>query len=110
VLLACGSDWTVAPLDPLTGIYAAVTRQTTDGKNPGGWFPEQKISLEEALRGYTRNGAYAEFAEDKKGSIAAGKLADLVVLNRNIFQIPAEEINEARVKTTIVGGTIVFQR
>jgi len=110
VLLACGSDWTVAPLDPLAGIYAAVTRQTTDGKNPGGWFPEQKISLEEALRGYTRNGAYAEFAEDKKGSIAAGKLADLVVLNRNIFQIPAEEINEARVKTTIVGGTIVFQR
>lgn len=110
VLLTCGSDWTVAPLNPLTGIYAAVTRQTTDGKNPGGWFPEQKISLEEALRGYTRNGAYAEFAEDKKGSIAAGKLADLVVLDRNIFQIPVEEISQARVRTTIVGGTIIFQR
>jgi hypothetical protein len=110
VLLACGSDWTVAPLDPLSGVHAAVTRQTTDGKNPGGWFPEQKISLEDALRGYTRNGAYAEFAEDKKGSIAAGKLADLVVLDRNVFQIPAEEISEARVTMTIVGGAVVFQR
>jgi hypothetical protein len=110
VLLACGSDWTVAPLDPLSGVHAAVTRQTTDGKNPGGWFPEQKISLEDALRGYTRNGAYAEFAEDKKGSIAAGKLADLVVLDRNVFQIPAEEISEAWVMMTIVGGAVVFQR
>lgn len=110
VLLACGSDWTVAPLDPLSGVHAAVTRQTTDGKNPGGWFPEQKISLEDALRGYTRNGAYAEFAEEKKGSIAAGKLADLVVLDRNVFQIPAEEISEARVTMTIVGGAVVFQR
>ncbi len=110
VLLACGSDWTVAPLDPLTGIYAAVTRQTTDGKDPGGWFPEQKISLEEALRGYTRNGAYAEFAEDKKGSLTAGKLADLVILDRNIFQIPAHEISQARVMTTIVGGTVIFRR
>ncbi len=110
VLLACGSDWTVAPLDPLSGIYAAVTRQTTDGKNPGGWFPEQKISLEEALRGYTWNGAFAEFAENRKGSIAVGKLADLVILDRNIFDIPAEEISRARVVTTIVGGTIIFRQ
>ena len=110
VRLALGSDWTVAPLDPLAGVYAAVTRRTLDGKNPGGWFPEQKISLEEALRGYTRNGAYAEFADEVKGSIAAGKLADLVILNQNIFRIPAERISEARVKTTIVGGKIIFQR
>ncbi len=110
VRLAFGSDWTVAPLDPLAGIYAAVTRRTLDGKNPDGWFPEQKIPLEEALRGYTINGAYAEFGEDLKGSLAEGKLADLVILSQNIFNIPAEKIIETRVKTTIVGGRIVFQR
>ncbi len=109
-LLACGSDWTVAPLDPLTGIYAAVTRRTTDGKNPEGWFPEQKIPLEKALKGYTQNGAYAEFSEELKGSIAQGKLADLVVLSQNIFQVPAEKILETHIKTTIVGGKVIFQR
>ena len=108
VRLAAGSDWTVAPLDPLAGIYAAVTRRTTDGKHPGGWYPEQKISLEQALRAYTADGAYAEFAELSKGTIKEGFLADLVVLNRNIFRIPAEEIAEARVQTTVVGGRIVF--
>jgi len=108
VRLAAGSDWTVAPLDPLAGIYAAVTRRTTDGKHPEGWYPEQKISLEEVLRAYTTNGAYAEFAEMSKGRIKEGFLADLVVLNRDIFKIAAEEIAEARVKTTIVGGRIVF--
>jgi len=110
VLLACGSDWTVAPLDPLSGIYAAVTRRTTDGKNPGGWFPEQKITLEEALRGYTWNGAYTEFAEDLKGSIAAGKLADLIILDRDIFKIPPEEIIDAKVEMTILAGKVIFQR
>lgn len=108
VRLAAGSDWTVAPLDPLAGIYAAVTRRTTDGKHPGGWYPEQKISLEQALRAYTTDGAYAEFAELSKGTIKEGFLADLVVLNRNIFRFPAEEIAEARVQTTVVGGRIVF--
>jgi predicted amidohydrolase YtcJ len=107
-ILACGSDWTVAPLNPLTGIAAAVTRRTTDGKNPNGWFPEQRLTLEEALVGYTRNGAYAEFTERTKGSIAPGKLADLVVLDRNIFVIPPERIAEARVKWTIMDGAIVF--
>ena len=108
VRLAAGSDWTVAPLDPLAGIYAAVTRRTTDGKHPEGWYPEQKISLEEALRAYTREGAYAEFADKSKGAIKEGFLADIVVLDRNIFKIPAPEIAEARIKTTIVGGRIVF--
>ncbi len=110
VTLACGSDWTVAPLDPLTGIYAAVTRRTTDGQNPQGWFPEQKITLEEALRGYSRAGAYAEFAENLKGSIAEGKLADLVILSQDIFRIPPEKILETRVEATLVGGRFIFKR
>ena len=108
-VLACGSDWTVAPLNPLTGIYAAVTRRTLDGKHPEGWYPEQKISLEEAIKGYTLNGAFAEFAEDKKGSLEVEKWADVVVLKENLFKIPAEEIKDIRVQMTIVGGTIVYQ-
>jgi len=109
-ILACGSDWTVAPLDPISGIYAAVTRRTLDGKNPEGWFPEQRISLEEAIKGYTINGAYAEFAEREKGSIEKGKLADLVVIDQNLFVIPPEEIREAKVMITILDGEIVYQR
>lgn len=109
-VLACGSDWTVAPLDPLTGICAAVTRRTLDGKHPEGWFPEQKISLPEAVKGYTLNGAYAEFSEGMKGSLEAGKLADLVVLTQNIFEMPPEKIQDARVKTTIVNGEIIFRK
>jgi len=110
VLLACSSDWTVAPLDPLTGIYAALTRQTTDGKNPQGWIPEEKISLEEAVKGYTLNGAYAEFSENIKGSVEKGKLADLVVLSQNIFKIPPEEIKKTEVKMTIFNGKIIYKR
>jgi predicted amidohydrolase YtcJ len=110
VVLACGSDWTVAPLNPLTGIYAAVTRQTLDGKHPQGWLPEQKISLEEAFRGYTLNGAYAEFSENLKGSIAKGKLADLVVLSQNIFKIPPEEIQRTEVKMTVFNGKVIYKK
>ncbi len=110
VILACGSDWTVAPLNPLTGIYAAVTRKTVDGKNPEGWFPEQKISLEEVIKGYTLNGAYAEFAEVLKGSIKKGKLADLVVLSQNIFEIPPEEIKKTEVKMTIFNGEVIYRK
>ncbi len=108
--LALGSDWMVAPLDPLTGIYAAVTRATLDGKNPGGWFPEQRISVEEAIRGYTSDAAYTEFAEKDKGSIEAGKLADIVVLDRDLFAISPEKIKDARVTMTISGGRIVYRR
>jgi len=108
--LALGSDWPVAPLDPLMGIYAAVTRQTTDGKNPDGWFPEQKIPLEEAIKGFTLNGAYAQFSEKDKGSLEAGKLADLVVLDQNLFNIAPEKIRDARVTLTIAGGRIVYDR
>lgn len=109
-VLACGSDWTVAPLDPIGGIYAAVTRQTLDGKHPEGWFPEQKISLEEAIRGYTLNGAYAEFSENLKGSVEKGKLADLVVLSRNIFKILPDEIQKTEVKMTIFNGKVIYKK
>ena len=107
--LVCGSDWTVAPLDPLTGIYAAVTRRTLDGKHPQGWVPQEKIGLEDAIRGYTLNGALAEFAEDIKGSITPGKLADLVVLDQNLFEIPPEDILQVRVRMTLVGGRILYE-
>jgi predicted amidohydrolase YtcJ len=108
--LALGSDWPVAPLNPLVGIYAAVTRRTTDGKNPDGWFPEEKISLDEAIKGFTLNGAYAEFSERIKGSLEVGKLADLVVLDQNLFKIAPEKIKDARVTLTVVGGKIVYDR
>jgi hypothetical protein len=108
--LAFGSDWPVAPLNPLTGIYAAVTRQTTDGQNPQGWFPEQKISLEDAIKGYTLNAAYAEFSDKVKGSIEEEKLADLVVLDQNLFKVAPERIQDTRVTMTIVDGRIVHKR
>lgn len=108
VRVTFGSDWTVAPLDPLLGIFAAVTRQTADGKNPRGWIPEEKITVEEAVRAYTVANAFAEFAEAEKGSIEAGKLADLVVLSKDIFALPPEELLTAKVILTIVGGKIVY--
>jgi hypothetical protein len=107
-ILTFGSDWTVAPLDPLLGISAAVTRKTIDGKNPGGWYPEQRITVEEAVRAYTVSSAYAEFAEKLKGSIEVGKLADLVVLSQDIFSVNPDSIPQTKVVYTIVGGKIVF--
>lgn len=107
-VLALGSDWPVAPLNPLVGIHAAVTRKTTDGRNPEGWYPEQKISLEEAIKGFTWSAAYAEFSEDIKGSIEVGKLADIVVLDQNLFKIAPEKIKDAKVTMTIFGGKIVY--
>jgi hypothetical protein len=106
--LAFGSDWTVAPLDPVLGIYAAVTRRTLDGENPDGWVAEEKVSVEEAVRAFTINGAWAQFDEAVKGSIVPGKLADLVVLDRDIFAIPPEEIVAAKVRMTIVDGRIIY--
>ena len=105
--LAFGSDWTVAPLDAVAGISAAVTRRTLDGKHPDGWVPEQKVSVEDAVRAYTVNGAYAQFAESEKGSVEAGKFADLVVLDRDIFTVPPEEIEKARVRMTVFNGKII---
>ncbi len=108
VRVTFGSDWPVAPLNPLLGIYAAVTRKTLDGKNPNGWFPEQKITVEEAVRAYTLSGAYAEFAEHVKGSLEVGKLADLVVLSHDLFTIAPDEIPSVEILYTIVGGKIVY--
>jgi predicted amidohydrolase YtcJ len=105
--LAFGSDWSVAPATPLEGIYAAVTRRTLDDRNPDGWVPAQKITVEEALRAYTTGGAYASFDESRKGSLTAGKLADLVMIDRDLFEIPPEQIREAKVVATVVGGKVV---
>src|SRR5678815_1303371 len=102
VTLAFGSDWFVAPPSPLEGIYAAVTRRTLDGKNPDGWIPEQKISVEQALRAYTVGSAYAEFQEKEKGTITPGKLADLVIINTDIFRVDPKEIEKARVVMTLM--------
>jgi len=108
--LAFGSDWTVAPLDAIAGLYAAVTRRTLDGKNPGGWVPEQKITLAEALHAYTAGNAFATFNEKKWGVLAPGYYADVVVLDRNLFTTPPESLSAARVAVTIVGGKIVYER
>ncbi|MEK6299549.1 MAG: amidohydrolase family protein [Acidobacteriota bacterium] len=107
-MLVFGSDWTVAPLSPILGIHAAVTRATIDGKNPRGWVPEQKISVEEALRAYTSSSAYAEFGEKNKGTLEAGKVADVVVLSQDIFRINPDDIRKTAVVFTIVDGRVVF--
>jgi predicted amidohydrolase YtcJ len=107
--LALGTDWSVAPLNPLLTVYAAVTRRTLDGKNPKGWVPEQKISVAEAVRAYTVGSAYAEFEEANKGTITAGKLADVVVLSQDIFKIDPKEIDKTRVVLTIMDGRVVFE-
>src|SRR5258708_6454567 len=107
--LALGTDWTVAPLNPLLTIYAAVTRRTLDGKHPSGWIPEQKISVAEAVRAYTVGSAFAEFQENEKGTITPGKLADLVILSQDIIQINPNEIENAKVVMTIMDGLVVYE-
>jgi predicted amidohydrolase YtcJ len=109
ITLACGTDWPVAPLNPLLAIYAAVTRRTLDGKNPQGWIPEQKITVEEAVRAYTVGSAYAEFAEGVKGTLAPGMLADLVMVDRDIFRVDPSEIEQSRVLLTIMEGRVVYE-
>jgi predicted amidohydrolase YtcJ len=108
--MAFGSDWPVAPLDPLLGLDAAVNRQTLDGKHPEGWYPAQKLTLAEALRAYTIEAAYAAFMEDRTGSLAPGKYADLVVLDRDLFAVPAGQIKAAKVDLTVLGGRVVHER
>ena len=108
--LAFGSDWFVAPPTPLEGIYAAATRRTLDDKHPDGWVPAQKIRVEDALRAYTSGSAYASFEEDKKGTLERGKLADFALIDRDITRIPPEEIRDAHVLMTVVGGRVVFER
>jgi predicted amidohydrolase YtcJ len=108
VRLAFGTDWTVAPLNPLLTIYAATTRETLDGKHPDGWLPEQKLTVAEAVEAYTMGSAYAEFQEKEKGSITPGKLADMVLLSDNIFKIQPDAIKDVTVVMTMVGGKTVY--
>jgi predicted amidohydrolase YtcJ len=108
--LTFGSDWSVAPLDPLLGIYAAVTRRTIDGANPNGWLPEQKITVEQALRAYTRANAYAGFQEKSLGQIRPGYLADFVVLSDDLMRIAPEKIADVKVLRTVIAGRDAFVR
>lgn len=109
VVLAFGTDWTVAPLNPLASLKAAVTRETLDGKHPNGWHPEQKITLEEAIYAYTVGSAYAEFQEHVKGSLAPGKLADVVMLDRDIFAVNPSLLDQVKVVLTVVDGKVVYE-
>jgi len=109
-VLAFGSDWYVAPVSPMWGIYAAVTRRTLDDQYPNGWIPEQKISVEEAIRCYTINGAYADFSENEKGSLEINKLADFVVLSEDITKIDPVKIKDVQVLKTVVGGDVVYEK
>jgi predicted amidohydrolase YtcJ len=107
--LAFASDWNVAEMEPLIGIYSALTRKGLDGKPDGGWVPEQTIDLETAIKGYTINGAYANFVENNRGSITAGKYADLVLISDDLFKIPADKIKDTKVVWTMVGGKEVWK-
>jgi predicted amidohydrolase YtcJ len=108
--IAFGTDWYVEPLNPMLGLYAAVTRQYPDGTPAGGWFPEERITMAQAIEYYTLGSAYAEFAEERKGSITEGKLADLVLLSKDLFSVPPREILETRPVLTIVGGRVVYEQ
>ncbi len=108
--VAFGSDWYVAPASPIEGIYAAVTRRTLDDKNPDGWVPGQKITVEQALHAYTYEGAFASFEDDRKGTLKPGMLADMALIDRDLTAIAPETIRDARVLKTIVGGRVVFSR
>jgi predicted amidohydrolase YtcJ len=103
-MVTFGSDWPVAPLDPLTGVYGAITRCTIDGANPGGWLPEEKLTAEQALTCYTRNNAYAGFMEDRTGQITPGYLADITVLDADLLSIHPLKIPAVKVLHTFVGG------
>jgi predicted amidohydrolase YtcJ len=110
VRLAIGTDWPVGPLDPMLTVHAGVTRATLDGKNTGGWLPEQKLTVAQVIEGYTAGAAYASFEEKDLGSITDGKLADLVLLDRDPFGAAPEELRNIRVAMTIVGGRITYER
>ena len=108
--IAFGTDYSVEPLEPLEGLYAAVTRKDRLGEEGDGWFPDQKLSMEEAIELYTTGAAYAQFMEDRKGKIKQGYLADMVIFNEDLMTIPHDQIMNAKVDYTIVGGKVVYQR
>jgi predicted amidohydrolase YtcJ len=108
--VAFGSDWPVVSVDPRIGIHVAVNRTTPEGLPAGGWLPEQKLPLTEVIDAYTIGAAYASFDEQRKGSLAPGMLADLVILSADIFQLPPEKVREAVVKVTVFDGEVVYTR
>ncbi len=110
VHIAFGTDWSVEPIDPLEGLYGAVTRKNRAGEPGDGWFPEQKLSMEKAIELYTLGAAYAEFMEDQKGMIKNGYLADMVIFNNDLMTIPHDQIMSSKVDYTVVGGKVVYQR
>lgn len=105
-----GTDWPVEPMNPYLGLYAAVTRQSTDGQPPGGWWPEERISIEDAIRNYTAEGAYASFEERDKGQVAAGMLADLVVHTRDLLTIEPKEILQTEPEMVVFDGRVIYER
>lgn len=109
-VVAFGTDFSLTPLDPLVGIYAAVARRTFAGEPEGGWIPEQRITVEEAVRAYTSGSAWAEGAEREKGRLAPGMLADVVLLSRDVFEVAPAELLRVHVECTIVGGRVVYGR
>jgi hypothetical protein len=110
VKIAFGSDYPVEPLNPLFGLYAAVTREALQGESGDGWLPKEKITMEKAIELYTLGSSYAEFMEDRKGKLTNGYLADLVMFNQNLLTIPHDQILATKVDYTIVGGSIVYNR
>jgi hypothetical protein len=108
-VLAFGSDWPVVTLNPWEGIQNAVTRQTREGNPPGGWNPEQRVSLESAIAGYTLGAAFSGRRERTEGSLTAGKLADLIILSQDLFKIRPSEIAKTEVMVTMVGGKVVYE-
>jgi predicted amidohydrolase YtcJ len=109
--LVYSSDWPASiSVDPIRGLYCAVTRQTVEGEPKGGWVPEQRVSIETALRAYTEMGAYASFEEHRKGRLKAGMLADMIVFSKDLFQIPSSDIARTQVVLTLIDGRIIYNR
>lgn len=107
--LAFGSDWEVVTMNPWPGVQTAVTRQTDNGQPPGGWVPEQRVTLAQAIEAYTLGAAYAGHRETTEGSLEPGKVADLIIVSQNVFEVALQELHETRVLQTIVGGRTVYQ-
>jgi hypothetical protein len=108
-ILAFGTDWPVVPLNPMVGLYAAVSRRDTSGYPPEGWFPRERLSITEAIEAYTLGSAYAEFMERDLGSLEIGKLADIAVFDRNLLEADPLDLLEARVVLTVMNGKVVFE-
>jgi len=104
-----GSDWPVVTIDPLIGVYSAITREDPQGNPRGGWYPDQRLTLSEVLAGYTRNAAYVAFMEDRIGTLETGKLADLVVLDRDLRRSTPQQVLHANIEMTVTGGRVAYE-